>query len=192
MSAVKLNNKQAAFVEEYLVDLNATAAAGRAGYSDPNYGRQLLTNPNVAPAIADAVKKRASKTEVTAERVLEELARIGFADIRDLFEWDEETAAFIPSRDITEAQAAAIASVKAVTTRHTRDDGRIETKIKLELKTHDKLGALREIGKHLGITERHTVDFKGGVLIVPAEGGIKEWSGTAREQQSELGRQVER
>ncbi len=47
-----MTDKQAAFVREYTLDWNATAAAGRAGYSDPNYGRQLLTHPNVASALA--------------------------------------------------------------------------------------------------------------------------------------------
>lgn len=49
---IKLSAKVKRFIAEYLKDNNATAAAARAGYSDPNYGRQLITNPNVAQAIA--------------------------------------------------------------------------------------------------------------------------------------------
>lgn len=155
MSGRPLTDKQSAFVDEYLVDLNATAAAGRAGYSDPNYGRQLVTKPNVASAISSAMEKRSVRVEVTADDVLRELARIGFADVRDLFEWDEESASFVPSRDLTADQAAAIQSVKAKTTHYVREDGERETKIELELRTHDKLAALREIGKHLGIAQKH-------------------------------------
>lgn len=152
-----LHPKQAAFVNEYLIDKNATAAAERAGYSDPNYGRQLVAKPNVIRAIREALELQGRRTEVTADRVLLELARIGFADIRALFTWDEERAAFVPSRDLSDDEAAAVASIKAETTHYTRDDGNTETKIKLEIKAHDKLGALREIGKHLGVAERHEV-----------------------------------
>lgn len=195
MSSMKLTPKQEAFVQEYLVDLNATQAAIRAGYSKRTAyrtGADNLKKPQIATAIAKAKVERAKRVEITADRVLEELARIGFANVRDLFEWDEESATFIPSRDLTEEQAAAVASVKAETTRYTRDDGTTETKIKLELKTHDKLGALREIGKHLGIADKHTVDFQGGVLLVPAEGDLRNWGREAQNQQSELGKQVGR
>lgn len=157
-----LTGKQALFVREYLVDLNATQAALRAGYSDGTYGRQLLKKPHVADELERARRKLERHTEVTAERVLKELARIGFADIRDLFEWDEESATFVPSRDLSEAEAAAIGQIKAETTTFRRIDGTVETQVKLEIKTHDKLGALREIGKHLGIAERHEHSGPGG------------------------------
>ena len=98
--------------------------------------------------------------------MLQELARIGFADIRDLFEWDEERAVFVPSRDLTADQAAAVASVKAETTRYTKADGDTETRIKLEIKCHDKLAALREIGKHLGVPENVNLHTPDGPLQV--------------------------
>lgn len=68
--------KQARFVSEYLIDLNATAAAKRAGYKNPEIGRQLITKNNVAAAIAAAIKKREKKTEITAEYVLSNLKTI--------------------------------------------------------------------------------------------------------------------
>ena len=71
--AGKLTAKQAKFVTEYLVDLNATAAAGRAGYSDPNIGRQLITKPNVAEAIESAQKDREARTLITQDAVLARL-----------------------------------------------------------------------------------------------------------------------
>lgn len=151
----KLTDKQAAFVREYLVDLNAAAAARRAGYSEKTarrMGHENLTKPDIAAAIQAAMDERAQRTEITADRVLQELARIGFADIRDLFEWDEERAAFIPSRDLTEDEAAAISEVQSETTTYTETDkDYTETKIKLKLKTYDKLSALEKIGKHLGL-----------------------------------------
>lgn len=68
--------KQARFVSEYLIDMNATAAAKRAGYKNPEIGRQLITKNNVAAAIAAAIKKREKKTEITAEYVLSNLKTI--------------------------------------------------------------------------------------------------------------------
>ena len=85
-----LSPKQLRFVSEYLIDLNATAAASRTGYSDPNYGRQLLSFPNVAEAIQESKAARSRRTEINADRVLEELAAIALSDIRDLMSWDEQ------------------------------------------------------------------------------------------------------
>ncbi len=79
----KLTPRQAAFVREYLVDLSATSAAARAGYSAKtahSSGPRLLANVGVAAAIAAAQAKRAAKVEITAEKVLGELAGIGFAE----------------------------------------------------------------------------------------------------------------
>lgn len=147
--------KQTRFVEEYLVDLNATQAAVRAGYSPKTayaQGQRLLKNVEVQTAITAGQAARSQRTEITQDRVLQELARIGFADVRNLFEWDEETATFIPSRDLTADQAAAIASVEAETTTTTDlKTGERETTVKLKLKTYDKLGALEKLGKHLGM-----------------------------------------
>src|SRR3954466_9694923 len=80
-----LNDRQARFVAEYLVDLNATQAAIRAGYSPASARTQaadLLTNPNISAAIAEAQAARSRRTEVTADRVVLELARVAFGDPR--------------------------------------------------------------------------------------------------------------
>lgn len=170
--AKKLTAKQQRFVEEYLVDLNATQAAIRAGYSRRSArqtGADNMAKAYIADAIQVVLDARSERTEVTSDRVLAELARIGFADVRDLFEWDEERTAFVPSRNLTADQAAAVASVKSETTRFVHDDGTTETKIKLELKTHDKIGALREIGKHLGVAQRHELTGKDGGPIETRE-----------------------
>ena len=89
MWAVKVNGltpKQARFVAEYLIDLNATQAAIRAGYSDKNAeqsGSQLFRNIQVRAAIDAALAKRSGKLEITAEKVLrdlEELRGLAIAD----------------------------------------------------------------------------------------------------------------
>lgn len=84
-----LTAKQAAFVREYLVDLNATQAAIRAGYSKKTanvIASELLAKPNIQSAIQEEMKKRAERTEITADKVLKEFAKLAFFDPRKLFD----------------------------------------------------------------------------------------------------------
>jgi phage terminase small subunit len=79
-----LTPKQERFVLEYLVDLNATQAAMRAGYSKKTAQEQssrLLSNVMVSEAIAKGMQALAKQTGVTAERVIAELALVGFANM---------------------------------------------------------------------------------------------------------------
>lgn len=83
--------KQARFVEEYLIDLNAAAAARRAGYSVKTadaIGRENLGKPTVAAAIAAAQQKRSDRTRIDADWVLRQLAEEKAADLSDLFDDD--------------------------------------------------------------------------------------------------------
>ena len=133
----KLSEKQKRFVQEYLVDLNATAAAKRAGYKDPNIGRRLVTKSNVSEAIQRAMEKRQARTEITQDRVLEELAAIAFAKGTDYA--DIVSGLVVPhdTGSMTEHQKAAIVSIK-------------QTKDRVEVKLAGKLKALELLGKHLG------------------------------------------
>ena len=81
--------KQERFVQEYLVDLNATQAALRAGYSEKtarSIGAENLSKPDIEKAIADALEARRLRTEITQDRVLEELAAIAFAPLPEVRE----------------------------------------------------------------------------------------------------------
>ncbi len=72
----KLTDRQEAFVAEYLIDLNATQAAIRAGYSEKSaqeQGSRLLSKAMVSAAVAEGAKKRIRKSEITAQDVLEGL-----------------------------------------------------------------------------------------------------------------------
>ena len=86
MTESKLTARQAAFVAEYMIDLNAAAAARRAGYSARTAEAQasrLLANVKISAAIAEAQAARAKRTEITADRVLKEIGLIAFAPIGD-------------------------------------------------------------------------------------------------------------
>jgi phage terminase small subunit len=87
----KMNRKQQLFVREYLVDLNATAAAIRAGYSKKTarqHAARLLTNVYISAEIQKATAMRMQRLDITADQVLQELAKLAFFDVRELFNGD--------------------------------------------------------------------------------------------------------
>lgn len=135
-----LTEKQKLFVKEYLVDLNATQAAARAGYKDPNIGRQLITKNNVSAAIQKAMKEREERLEVSQDRVIQELARIAFSDATAIARVTDggRRVELTDTDQLTDNQRAAIAGIK-------------EGKFGIEVKMYDKLGALTKLGEHLGI-----------------------------------------
>ena len=142
--ADRLTDKQERFVTEYLVDLNATAAARRAGYKDPNKGRQLVAKSNVSEAIQEAKAKRAARTEITQDRVLLELARIGFFDPRKLFDGEGNP------KHIDELDADTAAAISQLDVDKTVDEDGTVTYTK-KYRFADKLRALELTGKHLGM-----------------------------------------
>ncbi len=158
--ARKLTDKQAVFVAEYLVDLNATQAAIRAGYSVKSAARigvELLNKTQVREAIAANQAKRAQRVEITADRVVSELARIAFADPRDLMEWGPSGVKLKDSADLTKEQAASVAEVSETTT---KDGG------SLKLKKHDKVKALELLGRHMGMfKDKVETEVSGGLVI---------------------------
>ena len=140
-----LSVRKQSFVDEYLVDLSATGAAIRAGYSPrgaAQAGHRLLQEPAIKDALAAAVAERSRRTHVTADRVVRELARVAFADIRDIMEWDAGGVRLRPSATLTDDAAIAIAEVKEAT------QGRQRT---LSVKLGDRLGALRLLAAHTGV-----------------------------------------
>ena len=106
---LKLRPKQKMFVEEYLVDLNATQAAIRAGYSAKtasSIGEQNLRKLDIQTAIQEAMKARQERTGVTQDRVIAELARIAFGDQRSVMEWGPSGVKLRDSKSLTDDQAA--------------------------------------------------------------------------------------
>jgi phage terminase small subunit len=155
-----LTAKQKLFVQEYLIDLNATRSYKTAGYvakgnaAEVNASR-LLSNAKVQAAIQEAMDKRATRTEITADRVLQELAKIGFANMSDYTTWGPKGVALKDSSTLTPDQAAAVSEVSETIT---------EAGGSIRFKLHDKISALEKIGKHLGM-------FKEKVELTGDEGG---------------------
>lgn len=140
-----MTNKQKNFCEEYLIDLNATQAAIRAGYSPESaasIGSENMQKPDIRARIDKAIAERSKRTGANADRVIRELARVAFINANDVIDIDSATL----KADACEDDTAAIASVK-VKTIPTADGEGVEREIKLA----DKLKALELLGKHLGM-----------------------------------------
>lgn len=153
-----LTPKQQRFVDEYLVDLNATQAAIRAGYSEKTahqIGAETLIKPDVQQAIQSAMKARSQRTQIDQDWVLQRLAILANAKATDLSSWDEGGVYLKDSKDLTPEQAYLVSEV-------TLDETIKESKSGDELVLHRqkrlkqvsdtaKLKALELIGKHIGL-----------------------------------------
>lgn len=154
---MSLNPRQERFVQEYLVDLNATQAAIRAGYSEAtaeSQGPRLLGNAKIQSAIYDGRLAQQERTQVTADKIVHELALVAFGTLDDVAPWDEDGPHLIPSKDLARDQRAMIASIKAKRERPWRGQGedaepwQVEH---IEVKREDKMKALELLGKRFGL-----------------------------------------
>lgn len=149
----KLTAKQRLFVDEYLIDLNATQAAIRAGYSVKTaneQGTQLLAK--LSDYVDTKLAERSRRTGISQDRVLQELARIAL--VNPLRVIDTETGEV--RADLTDDDAAAIASV-------TRKFGKT---LECSVRLHDKVKALELLGRHLGMyKDKLETELSGGLEI---------------------------
>lgn len=176
-----LNAKQERFISEYLVDLNATQAAIRAGYSPAtaySQGQRLLKHVDVMAGIQKAMDARSERTEITQDMVLRELAKIGFADMRKLLKWTGNRTAM----DIDHAEETGEIEIRAANLVTLFDSDELGDEIvgaiaeisqtkegALKVKLHDKQAALVNIGKHLGMfKDRVEIDAQHTVAVEQA------------------------
>lgn len=142
----KLTEKQQRFVDEYLIDLNATQAAIRAGYS-PDTAQQMgsenLSKPVIKAHIDRAMAERSKRTGINQDRIIRELARIAFVNPADIINADDATI----KEDATEDDTAAIQSVKV----KTLGEGKVEREVRMA----DKIKALELLGKHMGMYQNN-------------------------------------
>ena len=140
-------DKQRAFVDEYLVDLNATQAAIRAGYSRHTANEQasrLLANVKIQKLIAERKAARVERTEITQDRVLQELYRLCFVDVRKFFNADGTAK---PITELDDDAAAALAGFEV--NEIFGDDSVIGNTKKFKLT--EKKGALELLMRHMGM-----------------------------------------
>lgn len=137
--------RQQLFVLEYLIDLDAKHAAIRAGYSPRGaqaHASTLLRCPEIANAVREEMAERARRTGITRERVLEEYARIAFADMRLIADWGPEGVWLKELSELPDETAAAIAFIADITGQPKRG---------LTVKTFDKRKALECLARILGL-----------------------------------------
>ena len=188
----ELTPKQANFVEEYLIDLNATQAAIRAGYSEKAaavIGFENLRKQKIHEKIQSRRKEIQESLQITQERILEEEARLAFVDVGALFDDDGE---LLPINKIPEDARRAIAGIE-VTDRVVLGENRKDTRIrdiKRRYKLSDKGQALGRISKHLGLYAARKVEHTGKdggpietkITDFPKEPAtIKEWEQQRKE-----------
>lgn len=156
----QLEPKQRAFVDAYCVTWNAADAARKAGYSAKNareQGHDNLTKPHIEAAIRERMTAAAADAQVTAARVIRELAAIAFASPLSVATWDAYGVKLKESCELTEEQAAALESVT-----HIKGE-------KISFKLQPKMPALKELADRLGI-DKAAIE----ALNAPAPAGSKE------------------
>lgn len=155
----KLTDKQLLFCQEYIVDLNATQAAIRAGYSEDSAystGHDNLKKPEIEKKIQEYMDLRSKRTEITADRVLTELAKLGFSDAKHLF---TSGGAIIPLQDLPTDVSACIQSVEVVTrpTGEKDENGYPIVENIHKIRMADKKASLELLAKNLKLVDSRTV-----------------------------------
>lgn len=194
--AVTLTRKQQLFVDEYLVDLNATQAAIRAGYKEKTarfIASENLTKPNIQVAIEKAMAIREKRTEITQDKALKELGRLGFSDIRKYFKDDGSLKNIT---DLDDDAAAAVASVEVDELFDGSGKDRVQIGFTKKFKFWDKNSALEKIGKHLKMfTEKIEYPDKDGnpqsvtplTCFPPEPKTMSEWEALVRGERKDKG-----
>lgn len=167
---MKLTNQQQRFIEEYLIDLNASAASIRAGYKKGSCGRRLMKNANILAAIQMEIEERSRRTKVDADYVLKRLVEIDQMDCLDILnddgsvkpvrEWPQIWRQFISGFDVAELFAGG------------GEDRELAGMLK-KIKWPDKVRNLELLGKHVNVQAfRDKVEWSGpdgGPITIKAE-----------------------
>jgi phage terminase small subunit len=145
MDENKLTDKQEEFCQQYLIDLNGTQAAIRAGYSaDTAYSiaSENMIKPKIQARLAELMEARRKRCQVSQDEVVLELKRIAFSDMRKIAKWDGDSVTLEASTSLSDDDGACVESVARTTT---KDGGSISCKL------HSKTKALELLARHLGM-----------------------------------------
>lgn len=151
MSTPDLNPRQQSFVREYAIDTNATQAAIRAGYSKATasqIGARLLTNVKVEAEIVKVRLELARKGRVSAERIVEEYARIAFLNPQDMY---DDEGRLLPIKDMPEGAARAIAGIDEEDIYLGVGEDRRHVGSLKKIRLTSKVAALEGLARHLGM-----------------------------------------
>lgn len=163
MAKRQLSDQRQRFVDEYLIDLNGTQAAIRAGYSPKTAQEQasrLLSNVMVQEAISKAMAARSRRTGVNQDRVVLELAKLAFVKMTDVVDSNGRIR-----EDATDDDLSCIESIK-----FKESDNEFGGSVEREVKIGSKLKALELLGKHLGMwNDKLDVNVTQPIVIMGAD-----------------------
>lgn len=158
-----LTEKQRRFCEEYLIDLNATQAAIRAGYSEDSateIGYENLRKPHIQEYLKSRQKELQEATGITQKRVLEEYAKVAFVDLRKFYTVDGVLKSI---HDLDDEAAGALAGIEVYEEKTGTEDVEALGTTK-KIKTYDKVKALDSLARHLGMfTDKMDLNLTGAL-----------------------------
>ncbi len=185
--ATELTNKQECFCKEYLIDLNATQAAIRAGYSEKTaqrIGSENLSKPLIQAEIQRLMSARSEKVEINAAWVLSELKMIHSLDILDIM--NEDVSAFKPLSQWPKIWRTSISGMDIMAINNGDDIQQTVNKIKWP----DKIKNLEMIGRHVSVKawdkEEKAVTVSNNIMPVPVADSIDSWEEAAQKQQNKI------
>lgn len=152
----KLKPREEQFCAEYVVDFVGSAAARRAGVPEKGakvWACRALAMEPIQERIAELMAKRAERTGITGDRVIAELGCVGFSRVTDFMRITKDGEPAIDLSDLTDDQKAAIAEVTVEDFTSGRGDDAREVR-RVRFKLHNKVDALVNLGRHLGIFEK--------------------------------------
>lgn len=172
----KLTDKQQRFVKEYLIDLNASAAALRAGYSKKTAfraGQVNMQNGAIQAAVRAAIDKRSKRTEIKQDDVVKELARIAFGNLANVCDWSDEGVFLKDSKELPEHLTTTVNEVTAKKVTITKDGYENET-VNTRIKLKDPMKALDMLARHLGMfaadeSEKAKTTARAALEAIPRE-----------------------
>ena len=157
----ELTTKQKLFVKEYLIDFNGAQAAIRAGYSKKT-AKQIATENLAKPYLLQALQKEVDSKvkgiDELSQRIVDELKKVAFADIKDYLHFNKDGVSF---HDSDEVDGTTISEVSSAETRTKEKDKQETVRVNLKLKLHDKMKALELLGRYKTLfTDKHEVEIK--------------------------------
>lgn len=156
----KLTDKQEMFCQEYLIDLNATQAAIRAGYSKKtarDIACENLAKPNIQARIAELKESRSNRIEITSDEVLQELKNFVYSDITETMN--------LTFKQIKELPIELRRMIAAYKKTETKFDG--GSKVTYEIKFIDKMKAFEMVNRHIGFYEADNKQGKTDINLPP-------------------------
>ncbi|NBM56991.1 terminase small subunit [Proteus sp. G2669] len=185
-----LTDKQEMFCREYLIDLNATQAAIRAGYSEKTANRtasENLSKPDIQLRTSELLKKRGDRLQIDADYVLKRLVEIDQMDVLDILRDDGKLK---PVSEWPKTWRKTLSGLDISTTIRDYDESIEETILK-KIKWPDKVKNLELLGKHVKVQAfkeqiEQKVEATHNIMPVPSCDNVDDWEKAAQQQQGEV------